>query len=74
MSIIYGYLDTIEVPYIHHLILDYGTTTNIDGSLTKVKWNSPTPQELADLVYVEMTQAEAMAFYKNPDNGWVPVV
>ena len=74
MSIIYGYLDTDQVASIHHLILDHGTSTNLDGSLTKIKWDSPTPQAIANLVYIEMTQAEAVAYYKNSDNGWVPVV
>lgn len=72
MSITYGYLDTVDVPSISDLILDVNTSTNIAGNLTKIKWNSPTPQAIADLVYDEMTQTEAMAYYKNPVNGWVP--
>ena len=27
---------------------------------------------IADLVYAEMTEVEAMTYYKNPVNGWVP--
>jgi hypothetical protein len=74
MNIIYGYIDTSDLASVNDLILDGNTSCNPDESLTKIKWNSPTPQAIADVVYAEMTQAEAMTFYKNPDNGWVPVV
>jgi hypothetical protein len=74
MSIIYGYINTADLDSVSNLILDENTSCNPDESLTKIKWNSPTPQAIADVVYAEMTQAEAMTYYKNPDNGWVPSV
>jgi len=72
MTIIYGYLDTDKVSSIHDLILDVNTSTNLAGDLSKIKWDSPTPQAIADLVYAQMTNAEAMAYYKDPTNGWTP--
>jgi hypothetical protein len=74
MSIIYGYLDTDKYSSIFDLIIDKNVEpdTNIDGTLCKAKWNSPTPQAIADVVYVEVDRATAMAYYKTPGNGWVP--
>ena len=74
MSIIYGYINTSDLDSVSNLILDENTSCNPDGSLTKIKWNSPTPQAISNVVYIEMTRAEAMDYYKNPSNGWNPNV
>jgi len=74
MSVVYGYLDTEDVPLVNELILDVNTSTNLTGDLTKIKWYSPTPTAIADVVYAEMDRPTAMAYYKNPENGWVPLI
>jgi hypothetical protein len=48
-----------------------GVRCNNDMTRCIIKWQGATPQKVLDGGYTVRNHADALAYYNDPDNGWV---